>query len=86
MDWQTSQLRKKAAEEKAAQKEHERVLKMIPKKAEALARMIKKARGVSYSHATGLLTVRFDGGQMFFCRGEIVQRVLALVPCEEVTE
>lgn len=69
-----------------AEKEHERILKMIPKKAEALARMIKKARSRSYNPATGLLTVMFDGGQMFFCRGEIVQRVLALVPCEEVTE
>ena len=59
---------------------------MRKRKSEALARMIKKARSRSYNPATGLLTVMFDGGQMFFCKGAVVERVLALVPCEEVTE
>ena len=69
---------------KELQKEHERVLKMLPKKTEALAKLLKKAQRVQYNNSTKTLTAFFNNRGGFMCRGEVAERVRAMIACEEV--
>ena len=81
---QRMKLTREQRNEYDAQVEHERVLKMIPKKSEALARLLKKAQRVQYNTSTKTLTAFFNDRGGFMCRGEVAERVRALIACEEV--
>ena len=56
----------------------------IQRKAEALARLLKKAQRVQYNTSTKTLTAFFNDRGGFMCRGEVAERVRALIACEEV--
>ena len=66
------------------QKEYDKWVKDVNRRASALAKIMKKAERVQYNTTTKTLTVFFNNRSGFVCRGGVAERVRALIACEEV--